>query len=268
MLVSAGISDHDLNFTFERKGSFPYWTYALFHKGEAFIKSNRKDVKACPYDLICIRPNTPYATRIVPGYSSWQGDWLIGSLRSEWEELIKWKEVLPGIYSVNIAGTADQEKIKKYFRDTVNFVLSIHPFADISAMHALEEVLLLTSKINDQQLELNDKRILMAIEILSNNFKKFMDIESVSKEVGMSPSRLAHLFKEEVGETPMNFREGIRLKHAKQLIIGTNMSIKEIAEAVAYDCAFHFSKRFKVRIGVSPNKFRQQISEPNFLENN
>lgn len=267
MLVSAGISNHDLNFTFERKENFPYWTYALFHKGEAFIKSRGNEIKACPYDLICIRPNTPYTTRIVPGYNSWQGDWIIGTLRPEWEELIKWKEVLPGIYSMNIAGTKVQEKIKGFFRAALEFVLSIHPFADINAMHSLEEVLLLVSKVNDPQLNLYDTRILKAIEILSNNFEKLLEIEDVSRQVGMSPSRLAHLFKTDVGETPMNFREGIRLKHAKQLIIGTNMSIKEIAAAVAYDCAFHFSKRFKIRLGISPKKFRQQMSEPNFFEN-
>ena len=65
----------------------------------------------------------------------------------------------------------------------------------------------------------------------------------------------------------MNFRESIRLNHAKQLIIGTNMSIKKIAATVSYDCAFHFSKRFKMRLGYSPQKLRQQMSMPGFLEN-
>ena len=267
MLASAGISDHDLNFTFERQENFPYWTFGLFHKGEVFIKSGGKEVKACPYDLNCFKPNTPYSTRIVPGNISWHGDWAVGTLRPEWEELIKWREVLPGVFSVNIAGSVDQEKIKALFRNAVKLFLNPQPFSNISAMHSIEEILLLSTRISEKQMNLRDSRILKAIELLSGNFDKFIDIDSVSKKVGMSPSHFAHLFKEEVGETPMNFREGIRLKHAKQLIIGTNMSIKEIAEAVAYDCAFHFSKRFKVRIGVSPKRFRQQISEPNFLEN-
>lgn len=266
MLVSAGISNHDQNFTFERKENFPYWTFGLFHKGEAFIKSRGQEIKACPYDLNCFRPNTPYSTRIVPGNISWHGDWAIGTLRPEWEELINWKEVLPGIFTVNVAGSTDQEKIKTLFRDAVESFLNPQPFSSISAMHKLEEVLLLSSKISEEQMDFRDNRILKAIEILSSNFDKFIDIDSLSKQVGMSPSRLAHLFKEEVGETPMNFRESIRLNHAKQLIIGTNMSIKEIAATMFYDCAFHFSKRFKSRLGISPKKFRHQMCETGFLE--
>ena len=267
MLVSAGISNHDLHFTFERKGGFPYWTFALFHKGEAFIKSGGQEKKSIPYDLKCIKPNTPYSTRIVPGYQSWHGDWIIATLTPEWEALINWEEELPGIYSLSVAGFTDQENIKKNFRKAVDLVLRPQPFSDLNGMHALEEVLLLSYQISQKKVGVRDKRIIKAIEILSNNLGKIIDIEFVSNQVGLSPSRFAHLFKEEVGETPMNYRESIRLNYAKQLIIGTNMSIKQIAEAVNYDCAFHFSKRFKAIIGVSPKEFRNQLGKPDFLKN-
>lgn len=266
MLVSAGISNHDLHFTFERKGGFPYWTFSLFHKGEAFIKSNGIEKKASPYDLVCIKPNTPYSTRIVPGYQSWHGDWLIATLNSEWIRLIQGAEEIPGIFFLNVAGFADQEIIKMKFRNAVDFVLKPQPFSELSGMHAFEEVLLLSYQISQKKLDVRDIRIIKAIEILSNNLNKNFDIDYVAKKVGLSPSRLAHLFKEVVGETPMNFRESIRLNYAKQLIIGTNMSIKQIAEAINYDCPFHFSKRFKSRLGLSPKQFRNQLGKPGFLE--
>lgn len=262
MLVSAGISNHDLHFTFERKKGFPYWTFAFFHKGEAFIKSNGQEKKACPYELKCIKPNTPYSTRIVPGFQSWHGDWIIAALKPEWEALINWEEELPGIYSLSVAGFTDQENIKKKFRSAVDHVLRPQPFADLNGMHALEEVLLLSYQISQKKLDVRDKRIIKAIEILSNDLGKSIDINYVSRQVSLSPSRLAHLFKEEIGETPMNFRESIRLNYAKQLIIGTNMSIKQIAEAVNYDCPFHFSKRFKSRLGISPKQFRDLLENP------
>lgn len=266
MLVSAGLSNHDLNFTFERKEGFPFWTYGFFHKGEAYIQSNGKEIIASPYDLIIIQPNTPYSTRIVPGYKFWNGDWIIGALRPEWECLIQWKESLPGVFSLNVAGSANQEIIKKTFRNAVEFIMNPQPLSSINATHALEEVLLLSVKISEKKFKLRDARILRAIAILSNNFNSILNIKNVSNQVGMSPSRLAHLFKEKIGETPMSFREGIRLQQAKQLIIGTNMSIKEIAETLAYDCPFHFSKRFKVRFGTSPKRFREQLCKPGVLK--
>lgn len=259
MLISAGISDHDLNFTFERKENFPYWTFGLFHKGEVYIKSQHKEIKACPYDFKCIKPHTPYSTRIVPGFNSWHGDWIIGDLRPGWEELIQWKEELPGIFSMNIGGSTDQERIKKSFREAVEIIVNPQILGNISSTHALEAALILSARINEKIINYRDKRIQKAIEILSGNFESIIDINFVSKKVGMSPSRLAHLFKEEVGETPMSFREAIRLHQAKQLLIGTNMSIKEIATSVAYDCPLHFSKRFKAKLGISPKFFRKKM---------
>ncbi len=261
MIISAGISDHDKDFTFERKGVFPYWTFGLFHKGEAFIKSGGQEIKARPYDLKCILPNTPYSTRIVPGFNSWHGDWAIANLKPEWEKLIQWEEELPGIYTLNIFGQNDQENIKKKFRHAVNCILRPQTFGDLMSCHALEDVILLGYQIRQRKVDVRDKRIIKAIEILSKDFESVIDIDFVAKQVGLSPSRFAHLFKEEIGETPMNFRESIRLNYAKQLIIGTNMSIKQIAEAVHYDCTFHFSKRFKSRLGVSPKKYRDQIGK-------
>lgn len=263
MLISAGISNHDADFTFERNGGFPFWTFAFYHKGECFIKSGGEEIKGCPYDLKCIRPNTPYSTRIVPNFSSWHGDWIIAELRPGWEGLICGVEELKGIYSLNVAGFAEQEKIKESFRNAVNLMLMPEPFADLSAMHALEEVLLLSYHINRMQTQPKDERIRKAIEILSNNFEKKIDVDTVAKKIGMSASRFAHLFKEEIGETPMSFRESIRLERAKQLIFSTNMSIKQIATTLAYDCSFHFSKRFKSRIGVSPQKYRMQTTKTN-----
>ncbi|PCJ60861.1 MAG: hypothetical protein COA79_07320 [Planctomycetota bacterium] len=264
MLLSAGTSNHSRDFRFERKENFPYWTFSFFHKGEVYIKSRGIEIKVKAFDLKCFKPNTPYSTRIVPGSKYWKGDWLIGDIRPEWVDLINWKEEVPGIYVINVAATNYQEKIKKHFREALNCVFSSEPNAPLYAMHALEKVFILASKLNDKYFDNRDRRIIKAIEVLSTTFTEYMDVEILSDEVGLSPSRLAHLFTEQVGESPMSYRESIRLNHAKQLLIGSGMTIQEIAMEVAYDCPFHFSKRFKFRVGVSPKNFRKNLEDPDY----
>lgn len=265
MLISAGTSNHQVDFQFERKGNFPFWTFSLFHRGAAYMKSNGHEIKTQPYDFKCIRPGTSYSTRGVPGSKHWQGDWLIGTLKTEWEELINWKEIVPGIFKINFAGTSDQEMVKNSFRDAVNYVQSSESNASLFAMHSLERVLLIASKLSEKQIGSRDERIIKAIEYISTDFSKSIDVKIIANAVGLSPSRLAHLFVEQVGESPMSYRESIRLNHAKQLLIGTNMTVQQVAGELAYDCPFHFSKRFKVRMGLSPKQFRKQIEKPGYF---
>jgi len=45
----------------------------------------------------------------------------------------------------------------------------------------------------------------------------------------------------------------IRLKRAKDMLKNDNLTIKEVASAVGYQDAYHFSKSFKKLYGVSPS---------------
>ncbi len=265
MIIGAGISDHDKDFRFKREPGFPYWTFSLAHSGNSIFESLGQEIMSQPFDLKFIKPNTPYATRIVPGGVSWRGDWLIAEPRDEWLEFLHWPSELPGIGRINVAGTQQQEAIKKEFRAAVDIFITGGPLAQLKATHALESVILLSTQLHDAQGSRLDARIIKAIEKLSQDFDQYLDVDMLAESVDLSPSRFAHLFKSETGQTPMAYRESVRLNQAKQMLIGTNWSVQEIAEAVFYESPFHFSKRFKQRFGYSPRKFRQMLSEPEFL---
>ena len=265
ILVAAGRSDHPINFRFTREAGFPYWTFALFHKGSILINSRGQRIVVQAYDLHCMKPDTPYQTQINPGSRFWQGDWILGDPRPEWVDLMQWPEVLPGLFSINIATSEHREQIKNNFYNAVLACQGDAPHAQTRALHALESVLLDCQGIDDSASTL-DPRIIKAVEILSSHFDHYMDVELLAERVGYSPSRLAHVFREQIGESPMSYREAARLRQAKQLLLGTNMTIQEIATAVFYDNPFHFSKRFKQRIGCAPKHFRQRMHEPSFFE--
>jgi AraC family transcriptional regulator of arabinose operon len=82
-----------------------------------------------------------------------------------------------------------------------------------------------------------------------------MDVASLASSVALSPSRFAHLFRQQVGVSPMQYVDLQRLQRAKQLLERTAKSISEIAFEVGYD-PIHFSLRFKQHTGVSPRAYR------------
>ena len=96
-------------------------------------------------------------------------------------------------------------------------------------------------------------------EYFHNHFSEKISLEQIAKNMYLSPFYISKIFKEEVGDTPINYLIKIRLEHAKELLLShSNLSIKEIASIVGYDDAYYFSKIFKKYYGYSPAEFKKR----------
>jgi AraC family transcriptional regulator of arabinose operon len=73
----------------------------------------------------------------------------------------------------------------------------------------------------------------------------------------LSVSRFAHLFREQVGLSPLAFLERERLNRAAQLLTLTSRPVARVALEVGYEDALYFSRRFRARYGVGPRQYRQ-----------
>ena len=94
-----------------------------------------------------------------------------------------------------------------------------------------------------------------AKEFISENFKRNFSGEEVAKYCNMSLSYLRSKFLKETGYTINGYRDFLRIKHAKELIISGCFSISEIASELGYCDVFHFSKIFKKVTGYSPRYY-------------
>ena len=76
--------------------------------------------------------------------------------------------------------------------------------------------------------------------------------------MNLSPSRLAHLFRSQTGQTPQQFVERERITRARQLLLLTSRTVAQIAGEVGYENPFYFTLRFKKHTGFSPTEWRRQ----------
>lgn len=81
-------------------------------------------------------------------------------------------------------------------------------------------------------------------------------MEALAREANLSPSRFAHLFREQIGMTPRHYAETARLDRVSQLLERTTLSIKEITTRTGFASPFYLSTRFKQHTGVSPTRYR------------
>ncbi|HWL67809.1 MAG TPA: GlxA family transcriptional regulator [Geminicoccus sp.] len=84
-------------------------------------------------------------------------------------------------------------------------------------------------------------------------------VERLAEIAGTSRRSIARLFVRELGITPHDFVEGVRLDHARNLLEATDLALK----AVAFDCGFASPEQmraaFQRRLGLSPLRYRESF---------
>jgi len=86
-----------------------------------------------------------------------------------------------------------------------------------------------------------------------------LSVERLAEIAGTSTRSIARMFVNELGMTPHDFVEGIRLDQARNLLEATELGLK----VVAFDCGFATPERmraaFQRRLGVSPVQYRERF---------
>jgi AraC-like DNA-binding protein len=84
-----------------------------------------------------------------------------------------------------------------------------------------------------------------------------IQLEDLGKLVGLHPRYLCQKFSKEIGRSPMAALTEARMERARQLLTRTRLPISEVGAQAGYRDVYHFSKRFKNVVGMSPRKFRE-----------
>src|SRR5699024_2579700 len=92
---------------------------------------------------------------------------------------------------------------------------------------------------------------------LSAHYDQDVTLEDVASSVDLSPNYFSNLFKQEFGETFIDYLTKLRLNKARELIRENRYSLKEISFMVGYKDPNYFSRVFKKYDGQSPRQFQK-----------
>jgi len=101
-----------------------------------------------------------------------------------------------------------------------------------------------------------DRRIRRVTNVLDQQYRDPPSLEQLADDVGLSASRLAHLFREEVGRSIQSYILERRLIMAAMLIVQTHERISQIAYSVGFGDVSNFNHSFKRRFAMSPRQYR------------
>lgn len=106
----------------------------------------------------------------------------------------------------------------------------------------------------------DSKNILLlkdAVRYLEEHYAENFKMSLLAEKFNMSESHFRKLFKDFTGLSPVEYRNGLRIEHAKALLSRNTVSVSEVALAVGIEDQFYFSRIFKEQEGVSPLHYKK-----------
>ena len=100
-----------------------------------------------------------------------------------------------------------------------------------------------------------------AKEYLRRNFAHPLTLGQVAWHVKLSEEHLARVFRKVTGQTVFDYLRTVRLESAKTLLIDSDRTLTEIADAAGFSTLSHFSRNFSQYVGQNPSTYREQRAQ-------
>jgi AraC family transcriptional regulator of arabinose operon len=232
------------------------WLLILTLEGSGKFINRAGSFETSPGDAVLMRPKRLHEYGIAPGQEFWDFLWVHFHLRTHWVGMMQWTTVGPGMMLEKLHGD-DLREIALALEEAIAAKASSAKFRDTLALNHLERALIwIAAKSPASSGPKMDSRVRTAIERMQKDLSVEMSIAEIAESAGLSESRMAHLFSQEVGVPPRRYLENLRLDRAKQLLEMTDMTVREIAHAMGFASEFYFSQRFQSWTGMRPTAYR------------
>ena len=103
----------------------------------------------------------------------------------------------------------------------------------------------------------SDYRIEFLCRLLRDDIARAeSDARQAAAAINISLSRFRHLFKQQSGVSFARYVKSLRLKRARDLLLTSPLSVKEVATRGGFNDVSHFVRDFKSAYGQSPMTLR------------
>ncbi len=152
------------------------------------------------------------------------------------------------------------------FRDM--FIKAIHSWLEPDPLQQQEASILLAQVVlqllrefgamETRKISYSDRFPEWIKSYLSFHLADPISIQTMADRARLSPSRFAALFRHHFGTSPHQYLLQMRIDHAKDLLLKSELSMAQIAQYCGFADIYHFSKTFKQHTGLAPKHYRQE----------
>jgi transcriptional regulator GlxA family with amidase domain len=96
---------------------------------------------------------------------------------------------------------------------------------------------------------------------MERDFATLGGVTELANQLRVSPAHLSRLYRQQTGSTLKEAFLHVRIRHAAQLLYGSQLPIAEVALMSGFSSGNYFAKVFGRVIGTSPGRFRREARE-------
>ncbi len=115
----------------------------------------------------------------------------------------------------------------------------------------------------DKQKDFTGKRVEKIIQnacfTIRENVESDLNFQSFAEENNIGYSYFRKMFKKYTGVPPVQYHLDLKILRAKEMLLYTDKSIKEISYDLGFQSIYYFSRIFKNKLGVSPSEIRKSV---------
>jgi LacI family transcriptional regulator, galactose operon repressor len=109
-------------------------------------------------------------------------------------------------------------------------------------------------------LAVDDNDVAAALQFIREHACERIGLDDVSKAIEATNATLRRRFKAVLGRTVHDEIQRVRIEHAKQLLISTDLTFRQIARQSGFCSAQHMSTRIRQATGRTPRQYRQRYA--------
>lgn len=221
-------------------------------KGKGFFKSEDMETEVGAGSLIVLYPDawhTYYPKKEV----GWHEYWVVfsGEISERYLNAI----TKPSVPVVDI-GINDNivQLFSKMFTFAKWQLVGFQYMLSGIMLHMLGQILMVVKNqsYNNKDVERIQKARVMIEERVYDGIKP----EDIADTLHMSYSSFRKFFKQYTGMAPLQYILQLKIEKAKEQLMYSEASIKEIALDLNFESTDYFSSFFRAKVGVSPHKYR------------
>jgi AraC-like DNA-binding protein len=228
-------------------------------EGEGILETREKQIAIKAGSVMVIHPNVWHRYRPLSNVG-WTEHY-VGFTGETAERMIQSSEILRETAVIQIGFN---EEVIQLYDQILHQVKSEKPgYQQICSGLAMQVMghIISVRKNKDIKQGYMEKSIQKACLLIRDNQTQNIQIEEIAKELKVNYSHFRKAFKRYTGLSPLQYHASLRLKQATDLLVNTDLSIKEISFDLGFCSVFYFSKLFKEKTGKTPGDYRRQIHE-------
>lgn len=97
-----------------------------------------------------------------------------------------------------------------------------------------------------------------AVQYMYQRMHHKITLDDLANASQMSVSRFSFIFKEQLGSSPMEYLNDLRIERSRRMLLFGNKSILEISQECGFGSTSYFTTRFSKKLGCTPSAYRQQ----------